>query len=400
MTGSGSPAPSTLMRMRPAMGMGAAMMVVWGLVYSFPVFVLPMAAELGAARAALAGIVVAILFWTAIIGPPLGALVDRYGARAALVIGIGLSSVGFALFGQARELWQAYVAFAGILGTGQALVYLGANVLIGRHFAGERATAYGIAYAGLGLGTGLYAIVAQLLVDELGWRTATLALAATPLLVLPGVLRLHPREPAPGEAVEPPALPDAAVGAGTIGVFVLVFASSVALGLVDEGIYQNLLPHAVSVGYGATLAAVALGVVSFAYVGGQLIGGPMVDRWGAARGTLVGFAAAGLGMAAVLLADAHLPAADAWLLAGTALYGAGLAVLLLIRLSTFADRFAGPRFGFLSGIFALAYPIGGSAVAWFGGYAFDTWGDYLPAFGVSAAGLVLATAALLAVARR
>jgi flagellar motor component MotA len=39
-------------------------------------------------------------------------------------------------------------------------------------------------------------------------------------------------------------------------------------------------------------------------------------------------------------------------------------------------------------------------VAWFGGYAFDTWGDYLPAFGVSAAGLVLATVALLAVARR
>ena len=399
------------MRMRPAMGMGAAMMVVWGLVYAFPVFVLPMSAELHADRAALAGIVVAILFWTAVIGPPLGALVDRAGPRPALVVGIGLSSVGFALFGQVQELWQAYVAFAGILGTGQALVYLGANVLIGRHFAGKRATAYGIAYAGLGLGTGLYAIVAQVLVDELGWRAATLALAATPILILPGVLRLHPREAAPGDepagepAGEPAALsdaavPDAAVGAGTIGVFVLVFLSSVALGLVDEGIYQNLLPHAVSVGFGATVAAVALGVVSFAYVGGQLIGGPLVDRWGAARGTLVGFVAAGLGMAAVVLAGARLPAPDAWLMVGTALYGAGLAVLLLIRLSTFADRFAGPRFGFLSGIFALAYPIGGSAVAWFGGYAYDTWGDYLPAFGVSAAGLVLATVALLAVARR
>ncbi len=391
---------STFMRMRPAFGMGAAMMVVWGLVYTFPVFVLPLSEELHADRAALAGIVVAILFWTAVIGPPLGALVDRTGPRPALVVGIGLSSVGFALFGQAQELWHAYVAFAAILGTGQALVYLGANVLIGRHFAGERATAYGIAYAGLGLGTGLYAIVAQLLVDELGWRMATLALAATPLLILPGVLRLHPREPVPGEDAAPAALPDAAVGAGTIGVFVLVFISSVALGLVDEGIYQNLLPHAVSVGYGATVAAVALGVVSFAYVGGQLIGGPMVDRWGAARSTLVAFVAAGLGMAAVILAGAGRPTADAWLMVGAALYGAGLAVLLLIRLSTFADRFAGPRFGFLSGIFALAYPIGGSAVVWFGGFAFDTWGDYLPAFGVSAAGLVLATAALLAVARR
>jgi len=285
--------------MRPAMGMGAAMMVVWGLVYAFPVFVLPMSAELHADRAALAGIVVAILFWAAVIGPPLGALVDRTGPRPALVVGIGLSSVGFALFGQVQELWQAYVAFAGILGTGQALVYLGANVLIGRHFAGERATAYGIAYAGLGLGTGMYAIVAQVLVDELGWRMATLALAATPILILPGVLRLHPREAAPGDepagepaaaaALSDAAVPDAAVGAGTIGVFVLVFLSSVALGLVDEGIYQNLLPHAVSVGFGATVAAVALGVVSFAYVGGQLIGGPLVDRWGAARGTLVGF---------------------------------------------------------------------------------------------------------------
>lgn len=53
----------------------------------------------------------------------------------------------------------------------------------------------------------------------------------------------------------------------------------------------------------------------------------------------------------------------------------------------------------MSGIFALAYPVGGSFVVWFGGTSYDLWRSYLPAFGVSAAGLLLATVALLLVTR-
>ncbi len=184
---------TSLYRLRPAFGLAAAMMSVWGLVYTFPLFVAPLAAELHADRAAIAGIVVAILFWGAVTGPGLGALIDRFGPRPAVVTGIVVSVIGFAAFSQARELWQAYVAFAGVLGTGQTLIYLGANVLIARTFAGERATAYGVAYAGLGIGTGLYAFGGQLLIDELGWRNAALLLSLTPLLVIPAVLRLHGR---------------------------------------------------------------------------------------------------------------------------------------------------------------------------------------------------------------
>jgi hypothetical protein len=62
-------------------------------------------------------------------------------------------------------------------------------------------------------------------------------------------------------------------------------------------------------------------------------------------------------------------------------------------------RFAGLRFGFLSGIFALPYPIGDSFIVWFGGLSHDLWRGYLPAFAISAAGLPLATVAIMVVSR-
>jgi len=398
---------ASLHRLRPAFGLAAAMMSVWGLVYSFPLYVAPLSRELHADRAAIAGIVVAVLFWGAVVGPALGVLIDRFGASPAVLGGIVLSVLGYAAFSRVQELWQAYVTFAVVLGTGQTLIYLGANVLIARTFIGERATAYGVAYAGLGIGTGLYAFGGQLLIDELGWRNAALLLSLTPLLVIPAVLRLRGRSAArigsPSASTAAPALegpaprpPGPAIGA-TMGAFVLVLFASMTLGLMDEGIYQNLLPHAVSVGFSASMGALALALVSASYVVGQLIGGAATDRYGPRATTAVAFAVAAVGALGVLTVRAGEPLAEARLVVGALLYGGGLAVLLLVRLATFANRFSGPRFGLLSGIFALAYPVGGGFIVWFGGLAFDLWRSYLPAFAISAAGLVLATAALMLV---
>jgi MFS family permease len=416
-------ARARLIRLRPAFGLGASMMTVWGLVYAYPLFVAHLSSELHVDRAALAGVVVALLFWGAVVGPPIGALVDRIGPRPAIIAGLLVAIAGMAAFSQARELWQVYLTFAGVLATGQTLIYLGSNVLIGRAFAGERATAFGIAYAGLGLGTGLYAIGGQLLIDALSWRTAALVLAGTPLLVVPFALRLGRGAPARPQVVGRPvtgsgtdraespagaASPVVAPGTvsasreerhpgATVGAFALILLVSASLGLMDEGVYQNLLPHAVTVGYSPTLAALALSFASWAYVVGQLVGGPAADRWGARPVALVAFAVAAVGTAGIVTAGVAAPMAELRLLGAAMLYGGGLAVLLLVRLATFADRFAGPRFGFLSGIFALAYPVGGSFVAWFGGFSYDAWGSYLPAFAVSAAGLAAATGLLIVV---
>jgi MFS family permease len=394
---------SRLFRLRPALGLAAAMMAVWGLVYSFPLFVVPLSTELHADRAAIAGIVVALLAWGAISGPPVGALIDRIGPRPAVLAGIVLASLGFAAFSQARELWQAYVAFAGILGTGQTLIYLGANVLIARTFSGERATAFGIAYAGLGIGTGLYAIAGQLVIVQFGWRSAALVLSLTPLLVVPGVLRLAAGAAARVDLPRVEAVAGrrrATAHGATLAALALILLSSMALGLLDEGVYQNLLPHAVLAGFRPTLAALALAMVSASYVVGQLAGGAAADRWGPRPTALVAFAVAGVGVAGVVTARSGDPLADIRLLASALLCGGGLAVLLLVRLAIFAERFAGPRFGFLSGIFALAYPVGGSFIVWFGGLSYDQWRSYLPAFAISAAGLLLALLALLLVTRQ
>ncbi len=189
-----------------------------------------------------------------------------------------------------------------------------------------------------------------------------------------------------------------AIGA-TLGAFALILFSSMTLGLMDEGVYQNLLPHAVVVGFSPSTAALALALVSASYVVGQLAGGAATDRFGVRPTTLAAFALAGLGALSIVTVRFGEPLAGARLLIGAFLYGGGLAVLLLVRLATFANRFSGPRFGFLSGIFALAYPVGGGFIVWFGGLAYDLWRSYLPAFAISGAGLLLATVALVIVSR-
>jgi MFS family permease len=191
----------------------------------------------------------------------------------------------------------------------------------------------------------------------------------------------------------------ARVAGATIGAFALIFFSSTMLGLMDEGVYQNLLPHAVVMGYSPTVAALALSVVSVSYVIAQLLGGAAADRFGPGRTAAVAFVIAAVGMVGVVTAGASGPLPELRLLGSAFLYGGGLAVLLLVRLATFANRFAGPRFGFLSGIFALAYPIGGSFIVWFGGLSYDLWRGYLPAFAISAAGLLRATVAIMVVSR-
>ncbi|SVB45534.1 uncharacterized protein METZ01_LOCUS198388, partial [marine metagenome] len=50
-----------------------------------------------------------------IVGPVVGILVDRIGARRVVVIGVTIIGVGFLILSQTRGLWMFYVAYAVIM---------------------------------------------------------------------------------------------------------------------------------------------------------------------------------------------------------------------------------------------------------------------------------------------
>ena len=104
-----------------------------------------------------------------VLGPFQGWLVDRFGTRRVLQVGVLLYAGGFFLFANIEELWQYYGAYL-IISVGSSLGgFITINAAIANWFDKKRARAMGLAAVGWGVsGWALPAVVFGM--DILGWR--------------------------------------------------------------------------------------------------------------------------------------------------------------------------------------------------------------------------------------
>src|SRR5215470_16336277 len=101
-----------------------------------------------------------------------GALIDSFGSRQVIRIGICCVGLPLMLMGSMTRLWQYYVlCIAEVLGyvlTGP----IPNQVLISNWFRMKRGRAMGIAYLGLGAGGAISPLIINSLIQEFGWRHA------------------------------------------------------------------------------------------------------------------------------------------------------------------------------------------------------------------------------------
>ncbi len=104
-----------------------------------------------------------------VLGPFQGWLVDRFGTRRVLQVGVLLYSGGFFLFANIEELWQYYGAYL-IISIGSSLGgFITINAAIANWFDKKRSRAMGLAAVGWGVsGWAVPAVVFGM--DALGWR--------------------------------------------------------------------------------------------------------------------------------------------------------------------------------------------------------------------------------------
>ncbi len=155
--------------------------------------------------------------------------------------------------------------------------------------------------------------------------------------------------------------------------FWILFAGAAAIGVFDEGVLQAFLPAAVTSGVRAEAAAAALGLQALAYVGGQVVGGWLSDRFGR---RVVGLAAAVLVGGGVVAAIGLIASQPALAIFGIVVHGLGTGATIAVRSAAFSDVFGGPNFGTIFGLLAVAYPIGGALAVYAGAAAFDATGSY------------------------
>ncbi len=132
--------------------------------------------------------------------PVLATLTDRIDARKILIAGSLVSALGTLLFGLfATGLWSGAL-FNAIAGIGFAGAYMpGLKALTDRLAPGNSSRAITFYTSSFSFGVGLSFLVAQLVAESFGWRSAFYVTALGPIVMLGVCLLLRPVAPKPAQ---------------------------------------------------------------------------------------------------------------------------------------------------------------------------------------------------------
>jgi sugar phosphate permease len=383
--------------------LGVTETVSWGILYyAFSVLLGPMEAELGWSRAQLtAGFSLALLA-SGLAAVPVGAWIDRRGARGLMTAGSVLAS-GLVLAWSTVTDLLAYYALWLALGVAWAMVlYEPAFAAVTQWFRRGRARALTVVTGCAAFASTLFFPLTTWLVAAQGWRGALvtlallLALVTVPLHAL--VLRGRPEDlglpvgGAPGP--EAPAAADVgarkALRGGAFWWLALAFGLKA---MVSVGLGVHLIPYLLDAGHGPAFAAAAAGLVGAMKFPARVLFGPLGDRLSVRGLTAFLF---GVGAVAVGLLGAAPTAAGA--LAFALLFGAADGALTTARPALLAALYGRASYGTIAGAMS-ASGVAARAAAPVGiGLLYDALGTYRPAVWGLAALSCLALLALLAAA--
>lgn len=147
--------------------------------------------ELGSSRGAVScgqGVLivvsVVVLLWV-------GRLLDRFGIRRVILIGIATMSVALVIFSQVHSLAQLCLAMA-LLGVGSALATgVPVQTLAVRRFPQGAGKILGVVFAGQSLGGVMIPLASTPLIKAFGWRGSSLVFGVTLLFLFLFVLLLQ-----------------------------------------------------------------------------------------------------------------------------------------------------------------------------------------------------------------
>jgi MFS family permease len=153
-------------------------------VYTFSVFVKPLAAEFGWSREAISSGFAIAAVTLGVCSPLLGRWIDRFGPRRIILVCMTVYGCAIASLSLLRSgLLQFYVTcfVLGVVGNGAA--HLAYSRSISTWFQRRLGMALAAVMAGAGLGAMILPVVAQSIISQSGWRAAYASLGGLALLL-------------------------------------------------------------------------------------------------------------------------------------------------------------------------------------------------------------------------
>ena len=369
---------------------------------SFGVYVVVWADDLGWSRGAISGGYALVTLLGGVMGPLHGALLDRFGVRRLVFIGLLALTLGLVALSAMTSLATFYAAML-LTGFGLALSgFLSITTAVVPWFVRRRSTALSLMSIGISLGGLLVPLVAAAVV-EIGWReTLQLSAALTLLAGLPLAVLMRSAPETYGQRPDGVDAPSARSPLGqpprpqplrpqrqdhtlaealrTRAFWMIGIGHAAAL-LAMSAVTVHLVAH-VSEGLGFSLqqAATAVALVTLTSALGQIIGGPLGDRFD--KRALAAGAMLVHGVALLLLAWG--PGWSA-VVAFAVLHGFAWGVRGPLMGSIRADYFGAAHFGAIMGASMMVFMVGQLVGPILAGSLADRLGDYRLGFSILAA---------------
>jgi MFS family permease len=375
---------------------------------AFSLFFPPIIDEFGWERGVTAGAFSFGFVVSAAVAPLIGRMMDRFGPRGVMELGVALMAAGLLLAPLTTQPWHLYLTIGVLVGAGSiCLGYSGQSLFLPNWFNRRRGLAMGIGFAGVGIGSVTLLPWVQHMIEQTGWRTACTAMGLLVLIALAPInLLLRKRPEDIGLLPDGDAAPTATSIKPMSNIVDPDWAAIdwtlrralrtarfwwLAIGYFG-GLYiwyavqVHQTKYLLDIGFSPGVAVWALGVVSLLGIPGQILLGHLSDRLG--REWV--WAASCLGFAicfAALIALANFPTlvlVYVMVFAQGALgYG-----LTSIMGAVVVEIFQGRHYGSIFGTIMIAALAGGAAGPWVTGALHDLSGNYTLAFvigiGVSA----------------
>jgi MFS family permease len=387
--------------------------------YLFPVFLKPVADDLGWSRTTYAAAHPIMTTAVALAGPLVGWLAERRGPRLVLAAGALLMGGSVYAAGAMRTSLEFYAIAVGV---GVAVACLGdlpTGAAIASRFRDRRGVALSLVYIGSNVGGAIGVLAGARLAAAGSWRDAFAAIAVGLwVVVLPSAFgvpasasdgdetgvgaRAQERSGAAretsrvaagvGAGVGEAAVVDPAAALRTRDFWLLAWALF-AFYFYRLGVNTHLVALLSDLGYAQGEAALGFGATLAVGVAGKLCAGALADRVGVRPAVVGNFAILLAASLLLLIARAPLAVPAFLLLHGVATAAEDVVVPLLV-----VRRFGALHLARLYGLLLLALVPGGYVGPIAAGRVFDATQSYDGVFGVFVAGNATALAAVWLVA--
>jgi MFS family permease len=363
----------------------------------------PILGEFGWDRGVTAGAFSFGFVVSAIASPLIGRLMDRFGPRSVMELGVVLMASGLLLAPLTTEPWHLYLTIGVLVGAGSiCLGYSGQSLYLPNWFHRNRGLAIGLAFAGVGVGSVTLLPWVQVMIDQSGWRSACTAMGLLLLVVLAPINLLVRKRPEDlGLLPDGDAAPTASAAKPVSNVVDPAWAGTdwtlpramrtARFWWISTGYFAGLYiwyavqvhqtKYLLDIGFSPAVAVWSLGAVSTLGIPGQIFLGHLSDRIGRESVWVIGCAGFAICFAALIaLAQVHSFTLIYLMVFMQGALGYGLTSVMG---AIVVEIFQGKHYGSIFGTITVAALSGGAAGPYITGWLHDITGNYTLAFAIA-----------------